>query len=287
MRALLPAFLLFLASAGYGQSDAKPEPLKISWERNYITIKGDHLPGKVMKILYMEAYCRDDAHEADWRTHTVVGHKTDLISASPDGTRINLRCRVNDGLVVHHVITSTHDEIDFKLSAFNSSHKPSEATWAQPCIRVGAFTGLGDPNNSRTYEYLKKSWVFLDEKLSIMPTKDWAKEARYIPGQVWAAPGVKGKDVNPRPLNPNMPSNGLIGCFSADDKMIFAVAWEPYHELFQGVITCLHSDFRLGNVKPGETKKIRGKIYFVPNDVPAFLKRYAKDFPEHVTNQRR
>lgn len=33
-----------------------------------------------------------------------------------------------------------------------------------------------------------------------------------------------------------------------------------------------------GPALPGE---IRGKIYLVPNDVPALLKRYARDFPEH------
>src|SRR6185436_13241956 len=88
-------------------------------------------------------------------------------------------------------------------------------------------------------------------------------------------------DVNPRPLSSLVPSNGLIGCFSGDDKLIFATAWEPYQELFQGVGRCLHSDFRLGGLQPGETKKVRGKIYIVPNDVPALLKRYQKDFPEH------
>jgi len=33
-------------------------------------------------------------------------------------------------------------------------------------------------------------------------------------------------------------------------------------------------------VQPGGTKKIRGKIYIIPNDVPALMKRYAADFPE-------
>jgi hypothetical protein len=32
-------------------------------------------------------------------------------------------------------------------------------------------------------------------------------------------------------------------------------------------------------LKPGETKHIKGKIYILPNDVPALLTRYAKDFP--------
>ena len=76
-------------------------------------------------------------------------------------------------------------------------------------------------------------------------------------------------------------SNGLIGCFNADDSMIYATAWEPYQELFQGVIRCLHSDFRIGGLKPGERKEIRGKIYLVPNDVSALVARYQRDVPEH------
>jgi hypothetical protein len=123
--------------------------------------------------------------------------------------------------------------------------------------------------------------VFLDGKLARMPTRDWATKARYTPGQVWAPKHVDRDDVNPRPLSKNVPSNGLIGCYSSDEKWLFATAFEPYQELFQGVITCLHSDFRLGGLKPGETKKVRGKIYVVPADVDQLLIRYRRDFPEH------
>ena len=86
-----------------------------------------------------------------------------------------------------------------------------------------------------------------------MPTKIWATQARYTPGQVWRPKNVPATDVNPRPLNPRIPSNGLIGCFSGDEKWVFATAWEPYQELFQGVARCLHSDFRLGAPQPGGT----------------------------------
>ncbi len=75
-----------------------------------------------------------------------------------------------------------------------------------------------------------------------------------------------------------VPCTGLIGCFSGDGSMIFATAFEPYQELFQGVIRCLHSDFRLGGLAPGETLDITGKIYLVKNDEAALLKRYHKEF---------
>ena len=99
-----------------------------------------------------------------------------------------------------------------------------------------------------------------------MPTTPWARTALYTPGQVWCPEGVSRDDVNPRPLSSIVPSNGLIGCVSADGKELLATAWEPYQELFQGVIVCLHSDFRIGGLKPGESKTIRGKIYLMPAD---------------------
>ena len=99
-----------------------------------------------------------------------------------------------------------------------------------------------------------------------MPTTPWARSALYTPGQVWCPEGVSRDDVNPRPLSSIVPSNGLIGCVSADGKELLATAWEPYQELFQGVIVCLHSDFRIGGLKPGESKTIRGKIYLMPAD---------------------
>jgi hypothetical protein len=115
-----------------------------------------------------------------------------------------------------------------------------------------------------------------------MPTPHWAAEGFYTPGQVWAPRHVNRRDVNPRPLSAEVTSNGLIGCFSADEKMILATASEPYQELFQGVIVCIHSDFRIGGLQAGETKTIRSKIYLVDADVPALLRSYARDFPEHA-----
>jgi hypothetical protein len=175
-----------------------------------------------------------------------------------------------------HDIRAEQDTVDFRLTATNPTDKESQAHWAQPCVRVDKFTGRTQA------DYLEKSFIFVDGKLARMPTTQWATKARYVPGQVWAPRGVDRDDVNPRPLSDLVPSNGLIGCFSADETMILATAWEPYQELFQGVIVCLHSDFRIGGLEPGETKTIRGKIYIVDADVDALLERYERDFPEHA-----
>ncbi len=274
------SFFLFTFCIALVQS-AEPTKLKLNWSKNMLTISGDHLPGKKMKIHYLEAYCRADSHDADWGNHTVIGHKTELVSLNKEKTKLQLYCKVSDGVMIKHLISTTHDEIDFNLTAYNPTNKESEAHWAQPCIRVGEFTGTGADTTKDKYAYIKKSFVYLDGKRTMMPTQGWATEARYIPGQVWAGPGVPKTDVNPRPLHKATPSNGLIGCYSADNTMIFATAFEPYQELFQGVIRCLHSDFRLGGLKSKEKRNIRGKIYIVKNDEKELLIRYRKDFPKH------
>jgi hypothetical protein len=259
--------------------------LTVTWEKNWLHVLGDHLPG-VMRVHYLEAYCRANSQTTDWGKHTVVGHETKLVSAAGDGSQIELLCVLSDGVTVKHTITTTDDEVDFRLTAHNPNDKRSEAHWAQPCVRVGVFTGTGAEKTPDKYAYVEKSFIFLDGKQAMMPTRDWAIKARYIPGQVWAAPGVVRADVNPRPLHKDVPDNGLIGCYSLDDKMLFATAWEPYQELFQGVGRCLHSDFRLGGLKPDETLRIKGKIYLVENDLKALLDRYRKDFPDHSKEHR-
>ncbi len=271
-----------LALGGCRAGSPPLPPLTVQWDKNVLTVRGEHLPGGEVKVWYLEAYCRANSHTTDWREHTKIPHRTERVSATDDGRRIELRCKVADGVVVDHTITVIEDAIDFRVVARNPTDRASEIHWVQPCIRVGVFTGCGAADTDDKYRYVPRCFVFLDGKLERMPTRDWATQARYTPGQVWAAPGVSGDDVNPRPLNPHTPSNGLIGCVSADDRLILATAWQPYQELFQGVIRCIHSDFRVGGLAPGQTRTIRGKIYIVSNDVPALRRRYEKDFPEHA-----
>ena len=267
-------FAIVLATAAHAAA------LTLAREKNMLFIRGPQLPGEI-SINYLEAYCRADSTDADWGKHTVVKHTSEVLSATAH--EIRLRDTLADGVTVEHTITTKDDEVDFRLTAHNPTATRSEAHWAQPCIRLSKFLGADEKTAGSATDYLPRAFIFLDGKLTRMPTPQWATTARYVPGQVWCPANVPRTDVNPRPLNPLVPSHGLIGLFSADEKMIFATAFEPYQELFQGVIRCLHSDFRLGGLQPGETKQIRGKIYLVPNDVPALLARYTKDFPEHTS----
>jgi hypothetical protein len=104
------------------------------------------------------------------------------------------------------------------------------------------------------------------------------EEAIYRGGQVYVPEGIPLKDVNPRPISSIKPVNALIGCFSSDDTKMLAMAWDQTQELFQGVIVCLHNDPRIGGLKAGETRDLRGKVYIMPKSAERLLKRYERDF---------
>lgn len=250
---------------------------RIDWDKNFLTIRGD-FPGEEVTIHYLEAYCRPGSTDRDW-SETVIPHKAERIEPLDNPNEIRLRDKLADGVVVEHVIRAGNDDVTFDLVAHNPTDKESEAHWAQPCMRVDRFTGC-DPKDARTLvpEYAKKCFLFIDGKPVRLPTEPWADKARYVPGQVYCPKHVARNDVNPRPLSVLVPSSGLCGCYSADEKMILAIAWEPYQEIFQGVISCMHNDFRIGGLKPGETKKIRGKLYIVRADMPRLIERFERDF---------
>jgi len=263
------AWTVLLLVAGCATPQPKLAPaLTLTWQKNILAISGD-FPGKRVEILYLEAYCRSGARDVAW-AKTVIPHKAEKLS--DDGKTITLRDVVEGNVVVNHRITAGDGEVSFEVEAINQGPAYVDAQWVQPCIRLGGFTG----GNQQTY--VDRSFVFIDGKQTFLSKARRTEEALYKGGQLYIPAVIKREDCNPRPHSPDVPSNDLIGCVSADGRWLFATAWTPTQELFQGVFVCLHNDFRLGGLQPGETKRARGKVYILENDVDLLLARYRRDF---------
>ena len=250
-----------------------PAPaLEISWTNNLLTVRGATVPGGKLEIWYLEAFCRSGAHHRDWR-QTTLPHRTTLLTN--EGNRVlRFRTAVQPAIEVNHVVSASDDELDFRFTITNRGTEHVDVQWFQPaCIRVEQFTGRVQSN------YTARSFIFTERGLTTLDKTHRTEEAVYRGGQVYVMPGISTNDANPRPLSLDRPVNGLIGCISADSRQLLATASDQTHELFEGVYVCLHSDPWIGGLNPGETKTIRAKVYILPNDVPALLKRYEKDFP--------
>jgi hypothetical protein len=246
--------------------------LRAAWTNNMLSVSGPNVPGGSVEIWYLEAFCRSGSTKRDWH-QTTISHKTELTDADSAGQWLRLRTRVEPAVEVQHEIRTAGDAVDFRLELRNSGDQFVDVQWFQPCIRVARFTGLQQSN------YITKSFIFTEGGLTMLDKTRRTEDAIYRGGQVYVPEGINLNDVNPRPISPDKPVNGLIGCFSSDNKYLLATAWDQTQELFQGVIVCLHNDPRIGGIKPRETKSLRGKIYIMKNDPAALLARYKRDFP--------
>lgn len=249
----------------------KSNSLRIFWKDNLLTISDDTLSGKKIEILYLEAFCKTNSTNQNWE-ETTIPHKTELVFADEKNTHIKLRTLVEPDIKVTHDIRVKKDEVAFNLVLQNKGKKRRDIEWFQPCIHVDNFTNRNQEN------YTSRCFIFTKSGLTTLNKTQHTEEAIYKGGQVYAPQGINLNDVNPRPLSPDKPINGLIGCFSDDDKYLMATAWDNYQELFQGIFVCIHSDPRIGGLKAGEVKKVSGKIYFLKNDPEKLLQRYHRDF---------
>jgi hypothetical protein len=180
---------------------------------------------------------------------------------------------VEPKVVVDHVIEAGTDEVTFRILAKNRSNEFADVQWAQPCMRVDRFTGRTQA------DYFERCFIITERGPTLLHQTRRTDKALYVPGQVYVPEHINLDDVNPRPISPDRPTSNLIGCFSADGKTILATAFDHVQELFQGVAVCIHADFRIGGLKPGEEKRILGKLYWMPADLKKLARRYAKVFP--------
>lgn len=248
------------------------EPMRVAWTNRILTVYSERLPQGRLEILYLEAFLRPGANQREWGK-TVMPHRTRLMETNAAGTRLRFETRVDPSLRVLHEVRAGADALDFTFDLRNEGTNRSEIQWFQPaCIRVDAFTGRDQQG------YTSRSFVYTDAGRTFLDRLDRTEVALYRGGQVFLPPWTREADANPRPVAKNRLVNGLIGCVSADDRWILATASDRTHELFEGVYVCLHSDPLIDGLAPGERKRIRQKVYLVPNDPDALLKRYHRDF---------
>jgi len=244
--------------------------LSLSWTNNLLTISGPNLAGGKLDVWYLEAFCRKGATDRDWNK-TVLPHKTSLLSAKAHYLRF--LTKVESNIEMRHEIRARTDEVEFRFELENHSDQAVDLDWFEPaCIRVDRFTGLDQTN------YISKCFIFTERGLTTLDQTRRREEALYHGGQLYVPKGIDLRDINPRPISPDQPVNGLIGCFSADNQYLLATASDTTHELFQGVYVCLHSDPHVGGLGPHETRRFRAKLYFLKNDPTELLRRYRKDF---------
>ena len=253
---------------------APPRRFTVGWTNNLLSVDHPDLPGGKLEVLYLEAFLRPGANGQDWGK-SKTAHRTTLIEAAPDRSGLRFRTVVEPDIEVLHEIRAGADELDLTFTIRNPGSSRVDLQWFQPaCIRVASFTGRVQS------DYIGRSFVFTTNGLTTLDRLGRTTDALYRGGQVFLPPWTRHADANPRPVATERVANGLIGCISADGRWLLATASDRTHELFEGVYVCLHSDPQIGGLEAGETKRVRQKLYLLPNDPAALLRRYKRDFPD-------
>lgn len=262
---------------GVGFEVGAASPLaSLNWTNNTLTVDFPGLPGGPLQIFYLEAFLKPGANTRSWG-ETKLSHTTRLLESAKEGRLLRFKTRVEPSIDVLHEVESVEDGLWMNFEFRNTADSASDIQWFQPaCIRVDGFTARDQKG------YTARSFIFTTSGLSILDALQRRTDALYRGGQVYVPAGVASSDANPRPICRDRPVNGLIGCYSNDGRWLLAVASDRTHELFEGVYVCLHSDPHIGGLKAREVKRLRQKLYLVPNDVDALLTRYRKDFPDSM-----
>jgi hypothetical protein len=260
----------------FGSASATEAGFTLSWTNNLLTVSNAKLPGGKLEIWYPEAFCRKGSRDRDWG-ETVWPQKTVLRSAKPQ--ELVFSTTIEPNFHASHFVRANTDEIIISYCLYNTGKVGMDLEWFQPaCIRVDKFTGCNQSN------YAARSFIFTERGLTTLDKTARQPEdaARYHGGQVYVPKGINLADANPRPICRDQPTNGLIGCFSADGEYLLATASRRTHELFEGVYVCLHSDPHVGGLGPNQWQTGSSRIYFMTNDPTALLKRYQADFPHSL-----
>ena len=142
------------------------EAITLERYNNWLILHDERVPTGKIRINYLEAYCRPNSTDTDWHD-TTIGHETELNLISEDRQTMQLSCILSDGVTVKHSIRSSEDDVAFEIKVQNPTEKVSQAHWAQPCIRLGEFTGF--PHRGKELnDYLPKCFIFLKGKLERM-----------------------------------------------------------------------------------------------------------------------
>jgi hypothetical protein len=273
--------LLFGLLVPAGNVRADSPATRLSWTNNLLVVRDARLPGGSLEVFYLEAFCLPGGHQRNWG-QTRIPHQTTLLNATPDGSELRFRSTLGpDTEVLHEVRTGRHGtlvEMDFLIT--HRGTQPWPIQWFQPaCIRVDRFTGASQSN------YTARSFVFTRSGRTPLDALRRTTNALYPGGQVFLPDWIEERDANPRPVALDRITNGIIGAVSADGSSLLAIASDRTFELFEGVYVCLHSDPWIGGLQPGESRRIRQKIYLLPNDTEQLLRRYAEDFPEQTSER--
>jgi predicted GH43/DUF377 family glycosyl hydrolase len=163
------------------------------------------------------------------------------------------------GIWYRALVTHTENGLDLKISAKNMSSETFQ--------NVSGIVCLGYPDERFQDPALERTFVQVNGKLTALKdtdrgTGDPCRTHYLVEGQNpihHHAPSYWGK------LSRTVSDSGAILRTSSCGTYTIGTAWDSVSEIWdnQDAHACIHSNFSLGDMQPGETKSVTGRIVLV------------------------
>lgn len=235
------------------------------WERG-VKFESTDDPSMAMYVWFYE-WNLFEAVQPGEHTHNEFQRFTHTFNA--DGSKAEIRA---DDIVLTAV--SVRDGADLQLTVTNrSDHDWPDVAGIIPCFNPGPpETRNPQFTNTKTY-FVGPDGLARQDKREIHFNADLLQdiEARSDHG-VFVFSGKW-------PTSPINATDGLLLRESEDGQWVAGIAWERYLSA-QGhnPWDCMHLGVRVGPLKRGDTRTIRGKVYLSKGDRDDCLRRYRADF---------
>ncbi len=251
-----------------------------SWDRG-ITIQSPSNDSCFAHLWFYEWHLFDAVLDGE---HTHGSHNWEW-TVSQDGAKAELTSEW-----LNLTLNATEDGADMKLDITNvSKHDWPEIAAIIPCFNPG-HEGTVEVNPLFLDEEHDDTYFLGEDGLDLIKGQaprelhfnqkmlpaimDWEKESED--GDFVFA----GKKYNYKwPISERNAKAGLMIRESETNNMVMGIAWDSYISV-QGHNPwhCMHLSVRVGPLKQGETKTIRGKLYLFEGTKEDCLNKYRRDF---------
>lgn len=265
-----------------GISGCKPEshkPMKLSsWDRG-ISIHSRTDDSCFAYLWFYEWHLFDAVSEGE-HTH---GSSSWEWKVSPDGTKAEMTSQW-----LNLTMNAADDGADLILKITNASeHDWPEVAAIIPCFNPG-HEGIIKANSRFLDEEHDDTYFFGQDGLELIK----GQKPREIHFNHSLLPAILNWDkerededfvfTHKWPTSQKNAHAGVMIRESEDRELVMGIAWDSYisaqgHNPWH----CMHLSVRVGPLKQGESRSIRGKIYLFNGTKEDCLNKYRKDFPGH------
>ncbi len=273
----LTRWLLAAAFAPVLGAGAAPAPPRLfEWERGF-GLRVANEPSAEM-FFWIYEWNMFEAMQPGQHTHGTYKLPRRL---APDGTeavvespalRLHLRA-VGDGAELSLRVTNTTDKAWPETAGIIPCWNPGQVPGTNPSMPLPLNRNFSDPWRRNTFYVSAGGLAPLDSRALHFNTRqrEAAERASDAGRFAWS---------NKWPTAGDDAVAGLLVRESEDGRWVTGVAWEDFLSV-QGHNPwyCLHTCVRIGALRPGESRTLRGRLYLFPGTKEECLAKFERDFP--------